>query len=182
MDIVNLFNNFGGGNAFANLDAAPPSDDTLSGGDPAYHAPRHQETGLKGATDMYRNFGVLILGFAVSALALAVPASAHHSWTAEYDAQKPIKISGVVSKVEWTNPHTHFYVDVADASGKVTTWNFEMASTPALERAGWSRKTLPVGTMVTVEGFAGRSVAERAIVTSFKGPDGKDFFVPKLGN
>ena len=129
---------------------------------------------------MKRNLGGLILGFAVSAL--AVPASAHHSWTAEYDAQKPIKVSGVVSKVEWTNPHTHFYVDVTDASGKVTTWNFEMASTPALERGGWSRKTLPVGTQVTVEGFAGRTVAERAIVTSFKGPDGKDFFVPKLGN
>jgi hypothetical protein len=57
-----------------------------------------------------------------------------------------------------------------------------MASTPALERGGWSRKTLPVGTQVIVEGFAGRSVAERAIVTSFKGADGKEFFVPKLGN
>lgn len=124
--------------------------------------------------------GVLALGVALSAL--AVPLSAHHSWTAEYDSKKPVKISGVVSKVEWTNPHTHFYVDVTDGSGKVTTWNFEMASTPALERGGWSRKTLPVGTQVTVEGFEGRNVPTRAIVTSFKGPDGKDFFVPKLGN
>jgi hypothetical protein len=122
----------------------------------------------------------LVLGLAVSAL--AVPVSAHHSWTAEYDAKRPITVKGVVSKVEWTNPHTHFYVDATDASGKVTTWNFEMASTPALERGGWSRKTLPVGTQVVVEGFAGRSVAERAIVTSFKGADGKEFFVPKLGN
>jgi hypothetical protein len=125
-------------------------------------------------------FGVLILGLALSALAM--PVSAHHSWTAEYDAKKPVTVKGVVSKVEWTNPHTHFYVDVTDAAGKVTTWNFEMASTPALERGGWSRKTLPVGTQVVVEGFAGRSVAERAIVTSFKGADGKEFFVPKLGN
>ena len=124
--------------------------------------------------------GVLVLGLALSAL--VVPVSAHHSWTAEYDAKKPITVKGVVSKVEWTNPHTHFYVDATDASGKVTTWNFEMASTPALERGGWSRKTLPVGTQVIVEGFAGRSVAERAIVTSFKGADGKEFFVPKLGN
>ena len=124
--------------------------------------------------------GVLVLGLALSALATAV--SAHHSWTAEYDAKKPVSVKGVVSKVEWTNPHTHFYVDVTDATGKVTTWNFEMASTPALERGGWSRKTLPVGTQVIVEGFAGRSVAERAIVTSFKGADGKEFFVPKLGN
>jgi hypothetical protein len=124
--------------------------------------------------------GVLVFGLALSAL--AVPVSAHHSWTAEYDAKKPVSVKGVVSKVEWTNPHTHFYVDVTDAAGKVTTSNFEMASTPALERGGWSRKTLPVGTQVIVEGFAGRSVAERAIVTSFKGADGKEFFVPKLGN
>ena len=124
--------------------------------------------------------GVLVLGLALAAL--VAPLSAHHSWTAEYDAKKPITVKGTVSKVEWTNPHTHFYVDVTDASGKVTTWNFEMASTPALERGGWSRKTLPVGTQVIVEGFAGRSVAERAIVTSFKGADGKEFFVPKLGN
>jgi DNA/RNA endonuclease YhcR with UshA esterase domain len=124
--------------------------------------------------------GVLVLGLALSAL--AVPVSAHHSWTAEYDAKKPVTVKGVVSKVEWTNPHTHFYVDVTDGGGKVTTWNFEMASTPALERGGWSRKTLPVGTQVIVEGFAGRSVAERAIVTSFKGADGKELFVPKLGN
>ena len=124
--------------------------------------------------------GVAAVGLAMASL--AVPVSAHHSWTAEYDAKKPVTVKGVVSKVEWTNPHTHFYVDTTDADGKVKTWNFEMASTPALERAGWSRKTLPIGTEVTVEGFAGRNVAERAIVTSFKGPDGKEFFVPKLGN
>jgi DNA/RNA endonuclease YhcR with UshA esterase domain len=129
---------------------------------------------------MSMKVGVFAVGFALSSL--TVPLSAHHSWTAEYDSKKPVTVKGTVSKVEWTNPHTHFYVDVTDASGKVTTWNFEMASTPALERGGWSRKTLPIGTQVTVEGFAGRSVAERAIVTAFKAADGKEFFVPKLGN
>jgi hypothetical protein len=147
-------------------------------------APREAPPGKLGKThheeEMSMKLGVLVLGLALSAL--VVPVSAHHSWTAEYDAKKPITVKGTVSKVEWTNPHTHFYVDVTDASGKVTTWNFEMASTPALERGGWSRKTLPVGTQVIVEGFAGRSVAERAIVTSFKGADGTEFFVPKLGN
>src|ERR1044072_197567 len=97
---------------------------------------------------------VLVLGLALSAL--AVPVFAHHSWTAEYDAKKPIKVSGVVSKVEWTNPHTHFYVDVTDGSGKVTTWNFEMASRPALETGGGYRKRLTVGTEGIDEGFAGR--------------------------
>src|SRR5207253_4204399 len=112
-------------------------------------------------------------------LGLTMPIAAHHSWTAEYDSTRPVTVKGVVTKVEWTNPHTHFYVDSTDTGGKVTNWNFEMASTPALERGGWSRKTLPVGTQVTVSGFAGRSVTQRAIVTSFKGPDGKEFFVPK---
>jgi len=129
---------------------------------------------------MSMKVGVFAVGFALSSLTVLL--SAHHSWTAEYDSKKPVTVKGTVSKVEWTNPHTHFYVDVTDASGKVTTWNFEMASTPALERGGWSRKTLPIGTQVTVEGFAGRSVAERAIVTAFKAADGKEFFVPKLGN
>ena len=124
--------------------------------------------------------GVLAAGFALSFL--TVPVFAHHSWTAEYDSKKPVAVNGVVTKVEWTNPHTHFYVDSTDENGKVTNWNFEMASTPALERSGWSRTTLPIGTKVTVTGFGGREVLQRAIVTSFKGPDGKEFIVPKLGN
>ena len=128
---------------------------------------------------MRMKLGVLV-GVVVSCF--AVPIAAHHSWTAEYDAKKPVTVKGVVTKVEWTNPHTHFYVDSTDENGKVTNWNFEMASTPALERSGFSRKTLPIGTEVTVSGFGGRAVLERAIVTSFKGSDGKEFFVPKLGN
>ena len=129
---------------------------------------------------MRMKFGVLAAGLVLSCL--TVPVFAHHSWTAEYDSKKPVTVNGVVTKVEWTNPHTHFYVDSTDENGKVTNWNFEMASTPALERSGWSRKTLPIGTKVTVTGFGGREVLQRAIVTSFKGPDGKEFFVPKLGN
>ena len=129
---------------------------------------------------MRMKLGVLAAGFALSFL--TVPVFAHHSWTAEYDSKKPVTVNGVVTKVEWTNPHTHFYVDSTDENGKVTNWNFEMASTPALERSGWSRTTLPIGTKVTVTGFGGREVLQRAIVTSFKGPDGKEFFVPKLGN
>ena len=122
-----------------------------------------------------------ILGAVAGLFCLAAPLAAHHSWTADYDGGKPVTVKGVVSKVEWTNPHTHFYVDVTDEKGNVTTWNFEMASTLSLERGGWSRKTLPVGTEVTIGGFGGRAVTIRAIASSITLADGKALFVGKPG-
>ena len=122
--------------------------------------------------------GLLAVGFG---LFLTAPISAHHSWTADYDGDKPVTVQGVVSKVEWTNPHTHFYIDVKDPNGTVKTWNFEMASTLALERGGWTRRTQPVGTEVTVSGFGGRAVVERAIANSITTAEGKALFVGKPG-
>ena len=128
---------------------------------------------------MRTKFGFILASLGV--LALAAPAIAHHSWPVEYDAKKPVSVQGVVSKVEWTNPHTHFYVDVKDEKGTVTTWNFEMASTLALERSGWSRKTLSVGEQVQVKGFGGRAVTSRAIANSIINSAGKSLFVAELG-
>jgi hypothetical protein len=106
---------------------------------------------------------------------------AHHGWTIDYDPDKPVAVKGVVTKIEWTNPHIHFYVDSTDDSGAVTSWNFEMASPLALQRGGWSRKSLPVGAQVTIGGFGGRAVRERAVANSIKTADGTDLFVGKLG-
>lgn len=83
----------------------------------------------------------------------ARPALAHHSFAAEFDAAKPFTMTGVVTKVEWMNPHTYFYIDVKDkTSGKVTNWAMEMGSPNGLMRAGWTRNTMKVGDEVTVEG------------------------------
>ena len=85
--------------------------------------------------------------------ASAVPVVAHHSFAAEFDATKPVNLTGVVTKVEWMNPHTYFYVDVKDPqSGKVTNWACEMGSPNGLTRQGWTRNTLKVGMVVSLEG------------------------------
>ena len=82
-----------------------------------------------------------------------LPGQAHHSFSAQFDAQKPLKMTGTVTSVEWANPHSWFYLDVKDETGAVTNWGFELASPNLLLRKGWTRTTLAVGDVVTVEGF-----------------------------
>ena len=76
----------------------------------------------------------------------------HHSFSAEFDANKPVNITGTVTKVEWLNPHVWFYIDVKDASGSVSNWGVEMGSPNGLMRTGWSRNSMKPGDVVTVEG------------------------------
>jgi hypothetical protein len=91
-------------------------------------------------------------------LAGAPVALAHHSFAAEFDASKPFKLTGLVTKVEWQNPHTFFYIDVTDAAtSKVTNWAIELGSPNGLMRSGWTRNTLKIGDIVAVEGSLARS-------------------------
>jgi len=89
-------------------------------------------------------------------------ASAHHSFSAEFDAAKPVKLTGIVTNVEWTNPHVWFYINVKDeATGKVTNWGAEMGPPHGLQRGGWRRETLKIGESVTVDGFMARNGENR---------------------
>ena len=102
-------------------------------------------------------FFVIMAGFGLSA-----PVSAHHSFAAQYDAAKPVTLTGKVTKVEWTNPHARFYMDVKGDDGKVVSWNLELASPNVLKRAGWSSTSLKQGDEVTIEGSLARSGANMA--------------------
>jgi hypothetical protein len=112
----------------------------------------------------------------LSLMAAAVPLLAHHSFAAEYDSNKPVKISGVVTKVEWMNPHARFYVDVKGADGRVTNWNFELGAIPVLLKQGWTKNSLKAGDQVTVEGSAAKDNSSSANARSVTLPDGRRVF------
>ena len=113
------------------------------------------------------------LGYLLAAsLAGGLPVLAHHSGAAVFDNSKKLNFTGLVTKVDWTNPHAHFFMDVKDAAGKVTNWNFELASPSILIRNGWSRHSLKEGDTVTVTGSQARDNSTLGIAQSIVFPDG----------
>jgi hypothetical protein len=105
-------------------------------------------------------------------LTVGLPVFAHHSGAAEFDSTKKLDLSGVVTKIEWTNPHAHFYIDVTDASGKVTNWNFELASPNVLIRNGWSRHSVKEGDKVSVTGSQAKDNSNLGTANTITFPDG----------
>jgi hypothetical protein len=122
---------------------------------------------------MKRTLSVVVAGLALLGSGTAL---AHHSFSSEYDGEKTFKITGVLSKVEWTNPHVRFYVDVKESDGKLTSWNLELASPSALARNGWNSRTLKVGDEVTVQGYSGKAVATRGAARAVVVADGRSLF------
>ena len=110
---------------------------------------------------------------AAALLAFALPALAHHSGAAEFDSTKKINLTGTVTKMDWVNPHAHFYIDVKGADGKVTNWNLELASPSILIRNGWRKDSVKEGDVVTVTGSQARDGSNLGIAQTIVFPDGR---------
>lgn len=113
---------------------------------------------------------------AAAALGLAAPAAAHHAFSAEYDAQKPVELHGVITKIQWTNPHSWVFVEVKDASGVVTPWAIEFGAPYSLMQKGLRRTDFPIGVEVTVKGYRAKSGKAMANASSVLLADGRDFY------
>ena len=110
---------------------------------------------------------------ALMMLGMTAPLFAHHSFAGEYDGNKPVNVTGAVTKVEWTNPHARFYVDTKEADGSITHWEFELGSPNLLIRYGFSKDLLKIGSEVSVEGYQARDGSKIANAKSVKFPDGR---------
>ena len=117
------------------------------------------------------------VGLVALALALTAPAQAHHSFGAEYDGNKPVTLKGVVTKIEWTNPHSHFSLDVKDEKGRTVSWQLSGYTVNALYRTGWKRDvTMKVGDTVSVFGWRARDGSNSAHAREVTFADGKKLF------
>lgn len=103
----------------------------------------------------------------------AVSVLAHHSFAAEFDRTKPVTLKGIVSKVEWANPHTRLYLNVVDQSGTTIDWELELASPNSLMRAGWTRHSVKIGDTITVQGFMAKDGSHLANASTVLAADGR---------
>jgi hypothetical protein len=114
-----------------------------------------------------------IIGVCIGALLAVIPVYAHHPFSAEYDSNKPVTLTGTVTKVDWANPHSYLHMDVKGDDGKTANWTMEMGNPKKLQNAGWKKDSVKMGDQVTVEGWQARDGSKRANVNTVMLPDGK---------
>jgi uncharacterized protein DUF6152 len=122
-----------------------------------------------------------LLGLVVGATMLAAPAWAHHAFAAEFDANKPVKLRGTVTKMEWINPHAWIHIDVKDADGKVSSWMVECGSPNTLLRRGVTKNSVTPGMEILVDGYQSKDGANRANGRDVTFPDGRKLFLGSSG-
>ena len=122
-----------------------------------------------------------VAGAAFVVAAAVVPVIAHHSFAAEFDAKKPVKLRGTVTKMEWINPHSWVHIEVKTPDGKVEQWMIEGGAPNALLRRGWNRNSLPAGTKISVQGFQAKDGSFRANGRDITFADGSKLFVGSSG-
>jgi len=121
-----------------------------------------------------RTTSSLALGLAFFLLAVSAPVFAHHGFSVEFDKDNPLTLTGVVTKMEFMNPHIYFYVDVKGKDGKVVNWAFEGGPPNVIYRQGWRKDTLKPGDVVTVKGFRAKDGTHLAACSTVKLPDGRE--------
>jgi Family of unknown function (DUF6152) len=124
-----------------------------------------------------RSIPAALLIAAIVLLAGVRPLLAHHAFAAEYDANRRVLLTGSVTKIDWMNPHAHFFLDVRTGGGKVSVWDLELASPNTLQRGGWTRKSLKVGDVVTVNGYLARDGSNLAHARDVRLADGRRVLV-----
>ena len=129
-----------------------------------------------------RSLNTALIALVTLVAAGAAPLYAHHSFAAEFDANKPITLKGVVTQIDWANPHVWFYINVKDEDGRMVRWACEMGAPHQLQQRGWLRETMKIGDVVTVMGSLSRDGAKRANARLVTTADGKTLGAASSGD